>query len=345
MTKDTDANKIAQEEGPAALRRRLAETRPEPTRLYRFPLVEFFDVKFAALTQDLVRNLLPLIGLVVIYGPPKSGKSFWLLDLFLHIALGWQYRGRRVFQGSVIYIAGEGAEGVRRRIEAFRRWHRLEGKRVPFFLLTVPPDLINDVDALIQQIAEQLAIAGFDRPVAIAVDTLNRTLVGSESRDEDMGAYIKALGKIIETFKCAVCVVHHTGKDERVGPRGHNSLSAAADIQIKVSRSDGGIISAKVELAKDSAEGEQVASLLQPLDLGTDEYGDAISSCVVIQVSADELRASKTGDTPHLAKAALIALRSLQELIAERGEPMLQFDEHVPNDAKCVTIDAWRERA
>ena len=62
-------------------------------------------------------------GSVVVWGPPKCGKSFWTFDLMMHVALGWEYRGRRVQQGAVVYLALEGGHGFRARVEAWRRRH------------------------------------------------------------------------------------------------------------------------------------------------------------------------------------------------------------------------------
>jgi hypothetical protein len=59
--------------------------------------------------------------------------------------------------------------------------------------MTTPLDLAKQADALIADISTQL---GDLKPGAVFIDTLNRSLVGSESKDEDMAAYIAAAGKI-----------------------------------------------------------------------------------------------------------------------------------------------------
>ena len=57
------------------------------------------------------------------------------------------------------------------------------------------------------------------KPVAVCLDTLNRSLAGSESSDEDMSAYIRAADAIRDAFGCLVVVVRHCGHNgER--PRG-----------------------------------------------------------------------------------------------------------------------------
>ena len=68
-------------------------------------------------------------------------------------------------------------------------------------------------------------LAQCPKPAAVAIDTLNRSLAGSESSDEDMAAYIRAADAIRDAFNCAVVIVHHCGH-EGTRPRGHLSLRA-----------------------------------------------------------------------------------------------------------------------
>jgi RecA-family ATPase len=167
----------------------------------------------------------PLRGLLVIYGEKKTGKSFWALDLSLHIARGLRYRGHRVQQRSVVYIAAEGGGGFAKRIEAYRRKHG--GQGADFYLIDARPSLIHDHAELVACISAQIGDA---QPGLVVLDTLNRTLVGSESHDKDMAEYLRAEAGIEDAFGCCVALVHHCGL---VGgrPRGHTSLSAAADVQ------------------------------------------------------------------------------------------------------------------
>ncbi len=47
----------------------------EPQR--RFPLIGFDQIQLSTAPAYLVKGLIPRSGLVVIWGPPKCGKSFW----------------------------------------------------------------------------------------------------------------------------------------------------------------------------------------------------------------------------------------------------------------------------
>ena len=71
----------------------------------RFKLIPFKDLKLSAEPEYLIERLYPRSGLAVVWGGPKSGKSFFVMDSTLHVALGREYRGRRVHQGSIVYCA------------------------------------------------------------------------------------------------------------------------------------------------------------------------------------------------------------------------------------------------
>jgi RecA-family ATPase len=161
-------------------------------------LIPFDEIKLDSASAYLVKGLLPRTGLTVIWGPPKCGKSFWTYDTAMHIVLGWKYHGRRVKQGAVVYCALEGAEGFRARIEAFRQAKMAEdATKVPFYLIASPLSLVADCDALITSIR-----AALDQtvPAAVVIDTLNRSIAGSESDDRDMALYIQAADAIRVTF-------------------------------------------------------------------------------------------------------------------------------------------------
>ena len=69
------------------------------------------------------------------------------------------------------------------------------------------------------------------------IDTLNRSLTGSENDPEDMAKYIAAADRIRAAFRCSVLVVHHCGiAGSR--PRGHTSLAGADDAQIAIERDE-----------------------------------------------------------------------------------------------------------
>ena len=197
-------------------------------RKARFRLIRFDQIVLQTAPAYLVAGLIPRVGLTVVWGPMKCGKSFWTFDLFMHVALDWTYRGRKVRQGDVVYLALEGHAGLNRRVEAFRQRHNVTD--APFYLITDRTNLVKDHTALIAAIKAQSV-----NPVAVVIDTLNRSIVGSESKDEDMSAYIKAADTVREAFDCAVIIIHHCGIDQN-RPRGHTSLGGSVDAQLAAMR-------------------------------------------------------------------------------------------------------------
>jgi hypothetical protein len=77
-------------------------TAPEGERKLRFRLIKFQDMRPGLEPSYLVDELIPSAGLVLVWGKQKTFKSFWLLDLFVHVAMGWPYRDYAVRQGLVI---------------------------------------------------------------------------------------------------------------------------------------------------------------------------------------------------------------------------------------------------
>lgn len=310
---------------------RLVPDRPKR----RFPLVEFRDIKMSTSALYLVKGLVPREGLVIVWGPPKCGKSFWVFDVTMHVALAWEYRGRRVTPGRVVYVACEGERGLGARVEAFRRAKLGAGNQAPpFHLLTTALDLAAEHVLLISEIRAQI---GPGECAAIVIDTLNRSLNGSESSDEDMGAYVKAADAIRAEFHCAVIVIHHCGLDD-TRPRGHTSLAGAADAQISVKRDAAGSIVATVELMKDGEAGGEIRSKLDVIELGNDDDGEPITSCIIEPIDSSAPIPKKP---PKFARGAKIAIDMLRRAIDEAGQAP-PANNHTPSAARAVAEDLWR---
>ncbi|HEY1982971.1 MAG TPA: AAA family ATPase [Xanthobacteraceae bacterium] len=305
---------------------------PHDKALVAFPLIAFGNVRPDRERRGyLVKSLLSSTGLAVVWGPPKCGKSFWAMDLALHIAMGWEYRGHRVQQASVVYIALEGRHGIPDRFEAMRRHYDVDS--APLYLMTTALDLAKQADSLIASIQSQLDNT---RPGVIVIDTLNRSLVGSESKDEDMARYLAAAGRIEEKFGCLVVIVHHCGIDAS-RPRGHTSLSGAVEVQIAVKKGDAGEILATVELAKDMPEGTEICSRLERIDLGTDIDGDPVSSLVVVPTEAS----AQPKQERKVRGAKKVALDTLRKAISEAGE-VPPASNHIPPNTRTIRVATWR---
>lgn len=340
---------------PASLEERVTGAgviAPHPSARQADPLpVEWFaDIQPQLEGMWLVKRLLPAQGLALIYGHPGSGKSFFALDIALHVALGWEWAARRVKQGLVIYVGAEGGAGLRNRLAAFRIHHQLQGD-IPFALIPTPIDM-QDPNADTGRLAETIRMAtrkSDAAPALVIIDTLSKTFGGGKENTDDMATYIANCQRIASEFDCLVMPVHHRPKDaESVEPRGHGSLKGGVDTVILIEA--GKTKSAEVTKQKDGEIGERFLFNLGVVELGADEDGDAVTSCVV-EHTATNLNAvvnpfaqavGKLGDGDRLGYEAL------GDTIASQGQgvPNLIPDDEINRFSvgKVAELEAWRER-
>ena len=56
----------------------------------RFELIPFDKIVFDTTPAYLVKGIIPRVGLCVVWGPPKCGKSFFVFDMLMHVPLDWK---------------------------------------------------------------------------------------------------------------------------------------------------------------------------------------------------------------------------------------------------------------
>ena len=229
----------------------------------------------------IIKSVLPKAGLGVMYGASGGGKSFVVLDMGMAIARGVEWRGKRVRQGRVAYIAAEGADGFRKRLAAYAQHHSVDLSSVPMTVLNAAPNLLEKQDAV--DVAKGIKAAG--GADLIIVDTFAQTTPGAnENSGEDVGLALGYCRRIHEVTGAMVLLIHHSGKDTTKGARGWSGLRAAADAEIEVVR-DGDQRMLRLSKSKDGEDGLQWGFGLEVVQLGVDEDLDPITSCVVIEAA------------------------------------------------------------
>lgn len=228
----------------------------------------------------LVKGWLDKGGMSVVYGASNSGKTFVALDIACHIALGWDWRDMRVRQGSVVYIAGEGGLGIQERLTAFKQHYDLEGF-ADIYVIPTNVCLCKDETAH----GELLQRVEFIPNIKlIIIDTLARAMgSGDENSSSDMGSFVKHCDIIRQTTGTHVMVIHHSGKEESRGARGHSSLKAAVDTEINVVQRSG-VIKASITKQREGDTGQELGFKLIPYEVRRDEDGEPVYSCVLADV-------------------------------------------------------------
>lgn len=271
----------------------VANAKPKESHFMPRHFAADFDAPVAA---NLIRNTLPSTGIVVISGKEKSGKTFLAMSLVLSVASGecfWQAMPDRKISdnakdGVIIYISAEGQAGFRLRKKAHaiaKGWNAEKLKTIRFMDIQAAPN-VREKSTLLDLIAEVKKPG--QKIIAIVIDTVARTMHGNENDGETMAEYIDACDFIVREFNTLVLLVHHIGKDGEKGMRGHSSLPAVVDVEIRVEKKKD-IRSASILLAKDFPEADGFFHFkLKPIDVGHDVEGNAVTSCIVLPCEAPD---------------------------------------------------------
>lgn len=180
----------------------------------------------------LVDGLLYRGTLAQLAGRPGSYKSFLTVGMACSVALGVPWEGHRVPEaGPVVYVAPEGASGLRARVLA---WCSLAGVDPAELLgkllfLPAPIYLGNSLD-----VAEAVEVALELEPALLVLDTRARCTLGLEENSAtDQGKAIDAAERIQKACGTTVLAVHHSGRGGDHG-RGSNAWDGAVWSDLRI---------------------------------------------------------------------------------------------------------------
>jgi hypothetical protein len=221
----------------------LTETTETETEAYN-PTPQLLNIEAWDTIKDepvewIIDNVLPNKGFCALYGPPGSYKSFIALDIAEAVATGRQWMGNQVTNpGAVLYIAGEGHGGIGARIKACKINHQTQDG-AEIYVIRYQLNLrssADDFNLLMESIDELIERTGIELRL-VQIDTLARAFGGGQENDAaDMGSFIHNCGRIQRKLRCALMVLHHSGKDATKGLRGHSSLLGAVDTQLELQK-------------------------------------------------------------------------------------------------------------
>jgi AAA domain len=284
----------------------------------RIRVLSVADAKAQRPRSYLVKGLVECGALSVVYGEPGCGKSFFAQHVGWRIAQGRPVFGRRVRPGCVLYLALEGESGFAQRVTGFAQEY---GDTGAFHYVGQSVNFYSDAAAVADVTQAAKAIGAR----LVIVDTLARAIgEGDENTAGDMGQLITVVDALRAATGAHVMIVHHTGKDESRGMRGHSSLNGAADITLHVSGAEDGR-RAEVKKNKDGVSGVGLGFTLRPIVTGRDEDGDEIVTMVVdeVEAAAGALLKSAT-KRERLAAEQRLVLGAIASFIADEDPQPLQ---------------------
>lgn len=257
---------------------------------------------------DDIQELEPLIdgwlykdSIARIVGESGSFKTFVALDMALSVSAGKSgWFGWDVAPGPVLYVAAEGARGIRSRVRAWE-FEKNSGKRVKDFYIYPKPIQVLGTDwpAFIE-ICKKLGTA------MVILDTQARVTVGvNENDNTDMGRVIDHAERLRRETGACVVLVHHTGYDKSHA-RGATSVYGALQTELSVSR-DGNDVVLKAEKQKDSEE-------LGPVNM---KMVDAYDSLVLVNMDSSDEKDSAEEALKREIQVQITEAMSLKSQILE----------------------------
>ncbi len=306
---------------------------PELSKWGRWKLLHHTALATRPQPKWLVVGMLPQTGLAVIYGKPKSGKSFLALSLACSIATGQPWFGRPVKPGAVVYLSGEGADGLmQRRAVAIAEYGLTDDAPLYFIEGALPLGSEGEVKAAIEELRAEIK-----GPIAaVVVDTLARSMSASaldENSATDMGKAVKGCDTLREQLHCLVVTVHHEGKDGSRGMRDSIALEGALDTAIRNVRDQTttrDIVRVKIERQKDGPDGEELLFDMVVVDAGADGEGQPVTSMVL------RARAAGSEGDPDTGK------QGNRDALRPGDQDWLRvFERHEGND-RTISREEWK---
>lgn len=225
----------------------------------------------------LIKGWIPFDSFGALYGPPGCGKSYLALDIASTIASGlpsWHGHKTKGEPMPVFYLCGEGKQGLRLRLEA---WKRRGGNSAPEVIDNLTENLyISASSAPLTDISEadrllELIDKITDKPALMVIDTVARNFGG---KDENNASDMEKLVKNCERMRNAlsgmpVLAIHHTGLKDKDRMRGSSSLECATDFMLTVEKNADSLVP-RVTRMKDGDHAPPLSLRFQSQDVGFD---------------------------------------------------------------------------
>lgn len=164
---------------------------------------------------------IPKVGVTVLAGPPKVGKSLWSSQHAL---------ARR----STIVVEEGSMAGIAYRLR--RQWDAIGGTGAPDLVVVHRQRIRLDDKASVARLRDHVAER---RPELVVFDPLNRLHTADENRPTQMTPVMDALAGLAYDYGCAVVALHHTNKpsQDRGGSiwdtlRGASSIRSGTDANL-----------------------------------------------------------------------------------------------------------------
>lgn len=289
-------------------------------------LGQLLTEKFPALR--FIADKLVTEGLALVVASPKTGKSFWLLDLALSVIQGVPAFGSiPTTPGEVLYLNLEGGGGrsLQSRVKVLVDSGELQPKHELHFETEWETMADGGIEALDDWLTDHPACT------LVVIDTLAAFKGAPTTRNQDQFAAdyapAKLLSDLAHKHRCAIAIAHHDRKAESTdfvdSISGTKGLTAAADVLI-ILRRNRNKPEGKMLLVAREMEGNEwdvvfeegrwrIVSVAELI-----ERSDSTSSRVLKALGDDEMTAKEICDV--LGDVELGTVKTALSRLKDRGQ-------------------------
>ena len=297
----------------------------------------------------LIDGWIPAEGTVMLFAPSASGKSFVMLDMAFSIACEEisEWQGQKVLKhGTVVYFAGEGQRGMRKRCAGLAAARGIAPEHVKMYIVSDVFSLDDeDPRAGIKRAIANIGKLASD-VVLVIFDTTNCFMSGDESKTSDATRYLRSCQMIGKEFGCTVNIVNHTGlsMNSQDRSRGSTAFRDEMDVEIKCSR-DKAVIKLEMTKAKDMEQAAPKKFRLKQVEVAgyIDANGSLETTCILedaFDIQEDTLPSDTQPKGKKMSDAEEFARRTYLEAAKRYGEIQQDVD---GRDYVRVQTEDWRK--
>lgn len=288
----------------------------------------------------LIKNVMEEASIGMFFGAPASGKSLIAMDIAFCIASGISWNKNETKQGNVVYIAGEGFNGLGKRFKALQTKYNTTTKNL--YLSEIPAHLSDreSADEVYREIRRNCP-----NPSLIVIDTLHRNFgAGDENSSRDLGEFIYIMSALVKATGTTILIIHHSGHSSSERARGSSSIRAAMDFEYKLKKSGSSITMACTK-AKEFEEPPPSSFNIKilPIPGWFDDDGKPVEGAILESTAHKQA----VGE-PGLKDKDQQSLNALQGVIASKGLPakadhLNEYPELAGK--KYILLSTWRDKA
>lgn len=316
----------------------LQQAKPEKNGFALKPLADLLATEYKA--DWLIEGLMEVGNLGLIFGQAASCKSLIVQDACFCISAGIDFHGKRVKQGNVVYIAGEGFAGLSKRFKALEKSYGISTNNL--FLSEQPAAFMDAGSAF--DVSESIKNIG--GASLIVIDTLHRNMgAGDENSSKDFAQFLSNIDQFLKPTGATILIIHHNGHDAKERSRGSSAIRAAMDIEYMVTK-DGDIVTMSNTKMKDFEPPVPVSFKLKQVEIGRDSEGESVTSVVLQSTTEKPLLGGNKKRLNHNEEKAVEALRKAVDengIEAPQEVKALFKDSPYNIPRRVVSVTDWRK--